>query len=1309
MRDGFAPIKHPLSRDGLSQEDRINERLDTDSAPIDGRTLSELLQYLYEYARQVNYYKEDDEFRSGDWVPFFRNSTPFQYALIGGFGLENLEERFNKIERSIEQRRSFTSLNLLFDLIFEISQQLEQWHDALSEDKTGLRAAIESLIDTNLSKQMQKLVGLANSAGQWGYQYPKNVQVLTKTWGLSIPQVYGVDASITSLMGSTRYKVLEAKKILAEIYRTFWKGLQAIVALAQDESQLEKSLQDNDEQNHPPHLGLLFAFLLLFKELQGNLNDLSEAHLDFFYRKTLKLKEQPHLADSAHLVFELAKKVEEDVLLEKGTRLKAGKDKSGADIFFELEEELVLTKAKVASLRTLFVEQGKSASFLPDGLLSLHTAPVANSADGQGEQFPKELPPSWNTVGSRKSKWTDPESGTIVNHPFARLGFIVASKVLWLREGKRKVSVNISVAEDCLPPDTLSAYFDVYLSTEEGWTILPNQVDGEQAPVEAAIDSNGFTLEFTLQPGFLPVMNPGAEAFGVDYGYREPMLKLEFNQEHPLNNTDNGTYQSPYYWLRIMQVSAITIDAWVCDVRNLIVQNDQALVDINKPFQPFGPAPKEDSSYFWIGNEEIFCKNWQAIDINMLWKDLPDFDEYYEGYPSSPPDENGYEASIELLFEQTWIQGSGGNLKLFLNDDDSRISQEGAACCPGDTVYGHIESTEFANAQPCPVPSSIVNGYTTDLECGFLRLKLKGDDFRHDEYQDALTKAVFELAEAATVNQNGLVIGGDNDKVLLLNLNEYYALKNNLISAESNAQDTKSKIENLFNGPLIFLQQRYDQATSSAGNTESSIGDAREDFQSLFTEQDITLPNEPYTPLLESLSLDYHATASTNDNHVAFTHLHPWQGAYEHFGSELTPTHSTNEPTILPCFIDEGSLYIGLEQYTPGSKVHLYFQMTPYTADPQTDKAVVCWEYLRHNQWKELRPDIEVLSDSTKGFIQSGIVELAVPSDISSQHATILPSAYHWLKARVLLRTSAIAETLAVRTQAAKAVFTPAPENDLSRLESPLEAELITKLASPKASVKGVSQLFPGFGGRPKEDTPTFNRRISEHLRHKGRAISLYDYEHLVLQAFPEVFKVKCITHTLGRRGEEDDYELCPGFVTLVVVPDLEKGMAEDIYQPRVPASTLQAIKDFLKPKMSPFIHLEVLNPKYEAVEVSAKVKFQPGKSADFYTRQLQKEVREFLAPWVSAQHRADISFGGKIYYSLILEFIESRPYVDYALELSVAKEEEGPSDVVNAEGARGVLTTSKEHNIQQPTEADLMQSGSFPAGSGIGFDIIPE
>lgn len=1281
METPFAHIPHPLIRDGRSQLDRRNDALLPESAPIDGRNLGDLLQYLLEFSRQINFYDQDHLQRDGDWAQAFQNSIPFQYAIIGGSDLGDIESRFEEVSRSIRRRLSFHSLNPLFDLIFDMAGRLENWLFSLKNDTTGLKTAIENLIETNLRARMLKVIGLANGAGKWDYQRSKNPVSLNDIWKLSAFEIYKVDTAILSLKGSQKIKTLEALEILEEQYRTFFKGLQEIIAMAQDENMLERTITGTEDQDHEPHLALIFSFLLLFRELQGNLNDLSSSHLDFFYRKTLQLKELPIVPDKAHLVFELAKMVETEVVLEKGERFKAGKDDNGQDIIFQLEDEIVLDKTVVADLRTLFIDQGKSGAFIPDKLSAVYAAPVANSADGKGEKFAKDQIPSWKTTGASKSKWTNPDTGKVIDHPFARLGFLLASKVLFLREGKRRICVSIEVAGDCLPQTPLTAAFDVWLSTEKGWT--PSQ------PVGLTLDGTALEFEIVLEPDFPPVIYPGLKLLEADYGNELPMIKFELKQYA------NG--DSPYYWLRLLQVARISIDAYVCDLRNLVVQNDLAVMDPNKPFQPLGPVPKKNSSNFLIGSEEIFCKEWRAIDINIQWKDKPvDFAQHYTGY-ASPPAEGSFMSAVDVLSMKNWVSAEGSPVHLF-EDDGERISKGGQSCSHPGFTYSHIENP---GVQPCPVSPSIVNGYTNDLECGFLRLKLGGEDFRHEDYANVLVAQMLAIADAAKVNTlNSGFIGGNNDKILFLNSPVQDLLISNIQATVNKTNEAQSNIAP-FIGTLSLINQT---GVNSLGSANSHASLAEDNLDALFTEINPGIPNLPYTPLIESLSLDYHASATTANNGIRFIHLHPWQGTYENF-EQVEPAG----PPVLPCFIDEGALYIGLEQFKSGSILNLLFQMEPSTADPDTDKAVVCWEYLRGNTWKQLLPDENVLSDGTKGLIQSGIARIAVPLDISNEKTTIMPPGLHWIKARALLRTPAISETLAVHAQAAAGIFVPAPENDLTRLSQPLEKDKIAKFEIPKAAVKGVHQPYPGFGGRASENPGHFNQRISEHLRHKGRAISLYDYEALVLQAFPEVYKVKCITHTLGRRGEEKDYELCPGFVTVVVVPDLEKVRAEDIFQPRLPAATLQAIKEFLEKRMSPFIRLEVLNPIYETVTVTATIQFRKGKSENFYLKQLEKDVQTFLAPWSSLENRHDISFGGQVYYSLILDFIEKRTYVEYVLDLRISNNINEEMDAVKAKTSRSVLTTDVTHQFKPAAENDLLPANALQAGQGIGYDMISE
>ncbi|MEL7159543.1 MAG: baseplate J/gp47 family protein, partial [Bacteroidota bacterium] len=296
-----------------------------------------------------------------------------------------------------------------------------------------------------------------------------------------------------------------------------------------------------------------------------------------------------------------------------------------------------------------------------------------------------------------------------------------------------------------------------------------------------------------------------------------------------------------------------------------------------------------------------------------------------------------------------------------------------------------------------------------------------------------------------------------------------------------------------------------------------------------------------------------------------------------------------------------------------------------------------------------------------------------VPSTISREGTTVLSPAYHWLRASVAARAAAIAATQQVSTQGAEVIAHTSAAHDASRLETALLAGTIAKPLTPVTGLKAATNPFPTFGGRAPEAAATYHRRVSELLRHKGRASTLHDFEALVLEYFPRVYRVKCLTHTRGVRGDAGrDLELAPGHVTLVVVPDLSLVNAVNPFEPRLPAAELEEIRQFLVDKASPGAVIRVLNPNYEPIRIAGRVRLRAGRSTAFYEQELQRDLRGLLAPWTRGG--GDITFGGRFYYSTAVHFLEQLPYVDYVEDLRILNV---PDDTFQqATRARSVLTT---------------------------------
>lgn len=161
-----------------------------------------------------------------------------------------------------------------------------------------------------------------------------------------------------------------------------------------------------------PHAALYGVFLLLFRHAQKRLNQFTGRHLDFYYRSVLGLSERGPTADKAHVVFTLQKNTQ-PCQLPAGTRLKAGKDASGRELFYELTNEIIVNRARVASIRAMRVDPVTR---------TVTAAPLANSADGLGEPLRPE-----------NQQW--PAFGSAV-HPAARIGFAAGSALLNLAEEK---------------------------------------------------------------------------------------------------------------------------------------------------------------------------------------------------------------------------------------------------------------------------------------------------------------------------------------------------------------------------------------------------------------------------------------------------------------------------------------------------------------------------------------------------------------------------------------------------------------------------------------------------------------------------------------------------------------------------------------------------------------------------------------------------------------------------------------------------------------------------------------------------------
>src|SRR3546814_1501236 len=99
-------------------------------------------------------------------------------------------------------------------------------------------------------------------------------------------------------------------------------------------------------------------------------------------------------------------------------------------------------------------------------------------------------------------------------------------------------------------------------------------------------------------------------------------------------------------------------------------------------------------------------------------------------------------------------------------------------------------------------------------------------------------------------------------------------------------------------------------------------------------------------------------------------------------------------------------------------------------------------------------------------------------------------------------------------------------------------------------------------------------------------------------------------------------------------------------------------IKSFLAKITTPHLELEVLNPLFEEIQLEFDVQYRSEDIA-FFTQQLRSDLEQFLAPW-AFDNSSDIRFGSSVNKSVLINFIEERPYVDYISGVKMYRISEG-------------------------------------------------
>ena len=700
-------------------------------------------------------------------------------------------------------------------------------------------------------------------------------------------------------------------------------------------------------------------------------------------------------------------------------------------------------------------------------------------------------------------------------------------------------TITATLTLHCLNPDIfpgdeiLSSRLKVFFTSDKKW------VDAGKPDVTITAGDEVHTLKIVLNlsPGVPPVLPYNQTVHGENYSTGSPVIRILVDAGEP-----EGYAVYKAFAESLLQTATLNVVAE--GMKDITLENDQGRIDPSKPFYPFGVQPGINS-HFYVGSSEILSKKWKNLKLSYIWKNKPDFVSHYACYTKNLVVDGSNTYNIKSK--------PNNNQLVFSDEKDFKVTaqylkdnvwypSEGAA---QQELFTNMVELDRDAAEPAPSRAAGASEM----------LGRTGTDLSKQIVQQYLHQPVTRRKAVAAFDAMKFNPGFPE-----------YEWKAGRFGATTRGNFVRLTLN------TSFLHEHYSRIYSMAALARA-------------TDAAIWLPKEPYRPEASSVTLSYEAEETNHfqvsgqtpgeilGNYTAraiqFFHEEPSGQTEQHIflkeQCDFLEPHRKTALKVFPGFEPEGEWMIGLANASPDSVISLLVQLAEGSEDPLAPTfelhEQVLWSILVNNEWKPMNSDY-LLNDQTGNLLRPGILILQVPPLIPGMN-TRFGDQLTWLRSTLPkgLKHTSVCRITGVFAQAAEVSFSN-QNNELSHLETALPAGSISKMTDKPGTVKKILQPYSSFGGAPEESDQAFYLRVSERLRHKQRAITIWDYERTILQHFPEVYKVKCLNHTRlhNRQGTEDYSELSPGDVTLIIVPDIRNRNSYDTLHPRASQNLLREI-----------------------------------------------------------------------------------------------------------------------------------------------------
>jgi hypothetical protein len=242
-------------------------------------------------------------------------------------------------------------------------------------------------------------------------------------------------------------------------------------------------------------------------------------------------------------------------------------------------------------------------------------------------------------------------------------------------------------------------------------------------------------------------------------------------------------------------------------------------------------------------------------------------------------------------------------------------------------------------------------------------------------------------------------------------------------------------------------------------------------------------------------------------------------------------------------------------------------------------------------------------------------------------------------------------------------------------------ADTIVQLKTTVPYIEKVTNPEAATGGAEAESLESLLERIPRTIRHRGRAVTLEDYEDLAKLATPAVARAKGVAlRSLQLSNDTSDAQkIVPGAISVIVVPHSTAA------KPLPSLEVLNRIQDYLEANGTLTAKVSVVPPRYLSVSITTEIALTSLEGASAVERAVERQLASFLHPLTGGVDGKGWDFGREPYKSDFYRQIESVSGVDHIRSLTVKLTIDGDEDpqAVQAIQQTGLyLVHSGKHTI---------------------------